>query len=94
MFKLLSYFYTKDSLEEITNTKDIFIEYIESTKYFEFLISENSLNCFLNTLISIKNFFALKEFLSVCISLIKQFKIEYEKAQKFVSSLSLSNYLF
>jgi len=90
IFTLLSNFYLKDSLEEITNTKDIFIELIETTKNFEFLVSENFLTYFFNTLISIKNFFSFKEYLAVILALVKQFKTEYEKAQKFVSSLSLS----
>jgi len=90
IFTLLSNFYLKDSLEEITNTKDIFIELFETTKNFEFLVSENFLINFFNTLVSIKNFFSFKEYLSVIIALVKQFKTEYEKAQKFVSSLSLS----
>jgi len=91
IYTLLSYFYTKESLEEITNTKDIFIEIFETTKNFEFLVSENFLIIFFSTLVSIKNLFSLKEYLGVLIALIKQFKTEYEKAQKFVSSLSLSN---
>lgn len=90
IFTLLTNFYTKDSLEEITNTKDIFIELIETTKNFEFLVSENFLIIFFSTLVSIKSLFSLKEYLLVLIALIKQFKTEYEKAQKFVSSLSLS----
>jgi hypothetical protein len=94
IFTLLTNFYTKDSLEEITNTKDIFIELIETTKNFEFLVSENFLIIFYSTLVSIKNLFALKEYLLVLIALIKQFKTEYEKAQKFVSSLSLSKLKF
>lgn len=94
IYTLLSNFYSKDSLEEITNTKDIFIELIETTKNFEFLVSENFLIIFFSTLVSIKNFFALKEYFLVLIALIKQFKTEYEKAQKFVSSLSLSKYFF
>jgi len=94
IFTLLTNFYTKDSLEEITNTKDIFIELIETSKNFEFLVSENFLIIFYSTLVSIKNLFALKEYLLVLIALIKQFKTEYEKAQKFVSSLSLSKLKF
>jgi hypothetical protein len=91
IYILLSFFQIKDSLEEITNIKDIFIELIETTKNFELLVTESCLNAFFNTLYTIKNLFVMKEYLNILVSLLKQFKSEYEKAQKFVSSLSLQS---
>jgi hypothetical protein len=74
-----------------SNVSEIFIEYIENTKYFEFLISESFLNMFTQFLGNMKNKFVIREFLKVANSLMKIFKIEYEKAQKLMNSISMSN---
>ena len=91
IYILLSFFHTKDTLEEITNIKEIFIELIETTKNFELLRTENCLNAFFNTLFMIKNLFVMKEYLNILVYYLKQNKSEFEKAQKLFNSLSLQS---
>jgi hypothetical protein len=73
-----------------SNVSEIFIEYIENTKIFEFLVSENFLNMFTQFLGIMKNKFVVREFLKVANSLLRLFKVEYEKAQKLMTSISMS----
>jgi len=73
-----------------TNVSEIFIEYIENTKIFDFLVSENFLNMFAQFLGIMKNKYVIREFLKVANSLLRLFKVEYEKAQKLMTSISMS----
>ena len=73
-----------------SNVSEIFIEYIENTKIFDFLVSENFLNMFTQFLGIMKNKFVVREFLKVANSLLRLFKVEYEKAQKLMTSISMS----
>lgn len=78
--------------EEIifSNISAMLIDYTENTKNLDALLSESFLNSLNSLLNLIKNKFAMKEILNFCVVLLKQFKFEYEKAYKFVSSISLS----
>jgi hypothetical protein len=103
--RLISKFYSGNSTiinnhlsisEEIifSNISAMLIDYAENTKNLDALLSESFLNSLNSLLGLIKNRYAIKEILNFCVVLLKQFKFEYEKAYKFVSSISLSKYFY
>lgn len=81
-----------ENFEELTNLVFTLTEYIDYTKNLDILLVESFLTGYITFLQVIKDKTAIKQVLSIGYHLMVQFKIEYEKAQKFLSSLSMSTY--
>jgi len=80
--------------DEILNIQDLFLEFFENTKNFENILCERFLGNLSSQFVSKNNnshLGVMKELLVIAKELILHFKSEYEKAQKFMSSMSMSN---
>jgi hypothetical protein len=77
--------------EDITNISYLLQEYLESSKNIEILLTETFLNNLSQQLLFSRNKASIKEIIIISTHLLKQFRAEYEKAQKFVSSISLKS---
>ncbi len=93
--RLIQQLSQRDDVYSLCNNNILYIfsEYVESTKNFELLLSESLLTSLSQAILTCKSKVSLKELVNICVVMLKQFKVEYEKAYKMVSSISQSKYL-
>ena len=88
---ILNKLITCTSRDEILNIQDLILEFFENTKNFESVLNERFLTNLSNQFAFINSSSNCnKELLIIAKELMLHFKTEYEKAQKFMSSMSMS----
>jgi len=75
--------------DDISNVQDLFFEFFENTKNLDTILTERFLTNISNHFVN-KNFNVFREILVIAKELMIHYKIEFEKAQRFMSSMSMS----
>jgi hypothetical protein len=88
---ILNKILTISNKDDLLNVQDIIMDYLENSKNLDIILSDS----FLNTLSNQIQFTAKmdcidKEYIHIASNILCHFKSEYEKAQKFMTSMSMS----